>query len=97
MVRFSFHMVSNADIFQDKIHQITLKFSDYNPTMPTITIYDEGMTDGPPTFAYLVFGPGRGCCERLSRPVKAVAQCGPGAILGAQARIRGVQVRLGLG
>jgi hypothetical protein len=58
---------------------------------------DEGMTDGPPTFAYLVFGPGRGCCERLSRPVKAVAQRGPGAILGAQARIRGVQVRLGLG
>jgi hypothetical protein len=58
---------------------------------------DEGMTDGPPTFAYLVFGPGRGCCERLSRPIKVVARRGPGAILGAQARIRGVQVRLGLG
>jgi hypothetical protein len=34
---------------------------------------DEGMTDGPPTFAYLVFGPGRVSQERLSRPIKAVA------------------------
>jgi hypothetical protein len=34
---------------------------------------DEGMTDGPPTFAYLVFGPGGVSQERLSRPIKAVA------------------------
>jgi hypothetical protein len=34
---------------------------------------DEGMTDGPPTFAYLVFGPDRVSQERLSRPIKAVA------------------------
>jgi hypothetical protein len=34
---------------------------------------DEGMTDGPPTFAYLVFGPGRVFHERLSRPIKVVA------------------------
>jgi hypothetical protein len=58
---------------------------------------DEGMTNGPPIFAYLVFGSGRVSHERLSRPIKAVAWHGPGAILGAQARFRGVQVRLVLG
>jgi hypothetical protein len=47
---------------------------------------DEGMTNGPPIFAYLVFGPGRVSHERLSRPIKAVAWRGPGAILGVQAR-----------
>jgi hypothetical protein len=34
---------------------------------------DEGMTNEPPIFAYLVFGPGRVSHERLSRPIKAVA------------------------
>jgi hypothetical protein len=34
------------------------------------TICDEGMTNGPPIFAYLVFGPGRDSLERLSRPIK---------------------------
>jgi hypothetical protein len=58
---------------------------------------DEGMTNGPPIFAYLVFGPGRASHGRLSRPIKAVAWRGPDAILGAQARFRGVQVRLALG
>jgi hypothetical protein len=58
---------------------------------------DEEMTNGPPIFAYLVFGPGRVSHERLSRPIKAVVWHGPGAILGAQARFRGVQVRLVLG
>jgi hypothetical protein len=58
---------------------------------------DEGMIDGPPTFAYLVFGPGRVSLERLSRPIKVMAWRGPGAILGAQARFRGVQVRLVIG
>jgi hypothetical protein len=32
---------------------------------------DEGMTNGPPIFAYLVFDPGRVSLERLSRPIKA--------------------------
>jgi hypothetical protein len=32
---------------------------------------DEGMTNGPPIFAYLVFGPGRDSLERLLRPIKA--------------------------
>jgi hypothetical protein len=32
---------------------------------------DEGMTNGPPIFAYLVFGPGEGSLERLLRPIKA--------------------------
>jgi hypothetical protein len=44
---------------------------------------DEGMTNGSPIFAYLVFGPGRVSHERHSRPIKAVAWRGPGAILGA--------------
>jgi hypothetical protein len=34
-------------------------------------MYDEGMTNGPPIFAYLVFGPGRVSLERLLRPIKA--------------------------
>jgi hypothetical protein len=29
---------------------------------------DEGMTNGPPIFAYLVFGPGKVSLERLLRP-----------------------------
>jgi hypothetical protein len=32
---------------------------------------DEGMTNGPPIFAYLVFGPGRVSLERFWRPIKA--------------------------
>jgi hypothetical protein len=32
---------------------------------------DEGMTNGPPIFTYLVFGPGRVSLERLLRPIKA--------------------------
>jgi hypothetical protein len=32
---------------------------------------DEGMTNGPPIFAYLVFGPGRDSLERLLGPIKA--------------------------
>jgi hypothetical protein len=37
----------------------------------TRRIFDEGMTNGPPIFAYLVFGPGRDSLERLLRPIKA--------------------------
>jgi hypothetical protein len=58
---------------------------------------DEGMTNRPPIFAYLVFGLGKASHEKLSRPIRAVAWRGPGAILGVQARFRGVQVRLVLG
>jgi hypothetical protein len=65
--------------------------------LPSERSTDEGMTNGPSIFAYLVFGPGRVSHERLSRPIKAVAWRGPGAILGAQARFREVQVRLVLG
>jgi hypothetical protein len=32
---------------------------------------DEGMTNGPPIFAYLVFGLGKVSLERLLRPIKA--------------------------
>jgi hypothetical protein len=32
---------------------------------------DEGITNGPPIFAYLVFGPGRVSLEKLLRPIKA--------------------------
>jgi hypothetical protein len=49
-------------------------------------VSDEGMTNRPPIFTYLVFGPGRASDERLSRPIKAVAWRGPGTILGVQAR-----------
>jgi hypothetical protein len=58
---------------------------------------DEGMTNGPPIFAYLVFGPEGMSRERLSRPIKATAWRDSGALLGVQARLRGVQVRLELG
>jgi hypothetical protein len=58
---------------------------------------DEGMTDGPPIFAYLVFGPGEVSRGKLSRPIKATAWRGSDALFGVQARPRGVQVRLELG
>jgi hypothetical protein len=32
---------------------------------------DEGMKNGPPIFAYLVFGPGKVSLGRLLRPIKA--------------------------
>jgi hypothetical protein len=64
---------------------------------PLLTMPDEGTTNGPPIFAYLVFGPGRVSRERLLKPIKAVAWRGLGAILGVQARFRGVQVRLDFG
>jgi hypothetical protein len=57
---------------------------------------DEGMTNEPPIFAYLVFGPGGMSREKLSRPIKAVAWCDSAGLLGVQARLRGVQDRLEL-
>jgi hypothetical protein len=52
---------------------------------------DEGMTNMPSIFAYLVFNPGEVVVERAARPIRAMIGCGPGAILGVQARIRGAQ------
>jgi hypothetical protein len=49
------------------------------------------MTNRPSIFAYLVFSPGGVVVERAARPVRVMIGCGPGAILGVQARIRGVQ------
>jgi hypothetical protein len=48
---------------------------------------DEGMTNRPSIFAYLVFGLGEVVVERVARPARARIGCGPGAILGVQARI----------
>jgi hypothetical protein len=58
---------------------------------------DEGMTNMPSIFAYLVFGPGEAVVGGAARPVRAMIGCGPGATLGVQARIRGVQFVLVFG
>jgi hypothetical protein len=55
---------------------------------------DEGMTNRPSIFAYLVFGLGGITVEGVARPIKTAAGRGPRATLGMQARIRGVQVGL---
>jgi hypothetical protein len=52
------------------------------------------MTNRPSIFAYLVFGLGEITVEGVARPIRTAAGCGPGAILGMQARIRRVQVGL---
>jgi hypothetical protein len=62
-----------------------------------VMTYDEGMTNRPSIFAYLVFSPGEITVEGIARPIKAAAGCGPGTILGMQARIRGVQIGLVFG
>jgi hypothetical protein len=46
------------------------------------TPVDEGMTDGPSIFTYLVFGPGGVPVEGITRPMKIAAWRGPGATLG---------------
>jgi hypothetical protein len=43
---------------------------------------DEGMTNRPSIFAYLVFGPGKIIVEGVARPIRIVAGRGPGATLG---------------
>jgi hypothetical protein len=58
---------------------------------------DEGMTNRPSIFAYLVFGPEEVTVEGVARPIRTVAGRSPGATLGMQARIQRVQVRLVLG
>jgi hypothetical protein len=55
---------------------------------------DEGMTNRPSTFAYLVFGLGGITVEGIARPMKMAAWHGPGAKLGVQAKIRRVQAGL---
>jgi hypothetical protein len=55
---------------------------------------DEGMTNRPSIFAYLVFGPGEITVEVVARPIRTAAGRGSGATLGVQARIRRVQVGL---
>jgi hypothetical protein len=57
-------------------------------------ITDEGMTNRPSIFAYLVFGPGGITVKGIARPIKTAAGRDPGATLGMQARIQGVQVGL---
>jgi hypothetical protein len=52
------------------------------------------MTNRPSTFVYLGFGPEEITVEGITRPIKAVARCGPGFILGVQARGQRVQVEL---
>jgi hypothetical protein len=56
--------------------------------------YDEGMTNRPSIFAYLVFGPGEITVKGIARPIRAAAGRGPRTILDVQARIRGVQIGL---
>jgi hypothetical protein len=55
---------------------------------------DEGMTNRPSIFAYLVFGPGGITVERIKRPTKIAAWRGLEVKLGVQADIR--RVRAGL-
>jgi hypothetical protein len=52
---------------------------------------DKGMKNRPSIFDYLVFGPGEVVVEGAARPVRAMIGCGPGVVLGVQARIQGVQ------
>jgi hypothetical protein len=62
-----------------------------------LTVSDEGMTNRPSIFAYLVFGPGEIIVEGIARPIRSAARRSLGAILGVQARIRGVQIGLVFG
>jgi hypothetical protein len=55
------------------------------------------MTNRPSIFAYLIFGPGEIIVKGAARPIRAAVGCGPGTILGVQARIRGVQFVLVFG
>jgi hypothetical protein len=49
---------------------------------------DEGMTNEPSIFTYLVFGPGGTSAEEIARPMKLAIWRGPGARLGVQCKIR---------
>jgi hypothetical protein len=47
---------------------------------------DEGMSNGPSIFAYLVFGPGGTSVEGIARPMKLIVWRGLGARLGVQCK-----------
>jgi hypothetical protein len=51
---------------------------------------DEGMTNRPSIFAYLIFGPGEITVEGVVSPIRTAVGRGPGATLGVQTRIRRV-------
>jgi hypothetical protein len=68
-----------------------------NVIVDVLNLDDEGMTNRPSIFAYLVFGPGKITVEGLVRPIRTAAGRGPGVTLGVQARIRRVQVGLVFG
>jgi hypothetical protein len=80
----------------DVINDVFHKHEKSQLEIPCI-LGDEGMTTRPSTFAYLVFGPEETTIEGIARPIRAAAGRGSGAILGVQARIRGVQIRLVFG
>jgi hypothetical protein len=55
---------------------------------------DEGMTNRPSIFSYLVFGPGGITVKGIARPIKTAAWRGSGVVLRVQAKARRVQVGL---
>jgi hypothetical protein len=66
-------LLNESSCFDDPLikHERSHIESRYVPKMVHVsTTIDEGMTNGPPIFAYLVFGPERVSLERLSRPIK---------------------------
>jgi hypothetical protein len=49
----------------------TMKYTTIAITAVSKTAVDEGMTNGPPIFAYLVFGPRRVSFKKFLKPIKA--------------------------
>jgi hypothetical protein len=76
---------------------IARDFTDNDAMGFYLCVIDEGMTNRPSIFAYLVFGLGEITVEGIARPIRAAARRGRGAILGVQERIRGVQIGLVFG
>jgi hypothetical protein len=58
--------------------------------MVMVMVTDEGMTNRPSIFTYLVFGPGGITVKGIKRPMKIAAWHGLGAELGVQAKIQRV-------
>jgi hypothetical protein len=59
-----------------------------------VTAVDEGMTNRPLIFTYLVFGLGGITVKGIARPIKIAARHGLVAVLGVQANVRRVQIGL---
>jgi hypothetical protein len=57
---------------------------------------DEGMSNGPSIFVYLVFGPGGTFAKGIARPMKLIVWRGPGVRLGVQCKTQRDLVELGL-